>query len=374
MKVAVFSESLWPLGEGGAELATYLYARLLAELGVRVRVYVRRGGARWEGLDVAELGGAGTRKFHAPPLGARRALEWCDVAYFASAYWELVPLAKRMGRRAVVHLHSYDPACPVGTLYNARGGSVCRPETRSCWGCIHLQERWLGRPLWRAVASQVLNGLFNPLFAEAVRRADALVFVSEAQRRLFAEHFGDVPRSHVVYNPAPPLQYLPPGGRAVGYFGGLSPWKGVYVLLRAWARLGGGARLYMTRASALRSRPPGVVALGDLTPWELEEVHRSVSVVAVPSLWWEPFGYAALEGLVRGRVVVASDVGGLPEVVGGAPGARLVPPGDADALAEALEWALAADAAELGARNREYALRRFDGVRLAERLLKVLEG
>lgn len=374
MKVAVFAEALWPWGEGGGELATYLYAVGLRELGAQVRVFVRRGGPPPRGLEVVELGGAGTRKFHVPPLAARRALEWADVAYFASAYWELIPLAKRVGRKAVVHLHSYEPACPMGTLYNWSAGSVCRAEERRCWSCIWHTERALGRSILRALASQAANVPAAPLFVRALRSADAAVFVSEAQRRLFVAHARDLPKSYVLYNPAPRLSYSPPAGRGIGYFGGLNPLKGYRVLLEAWRRLGLDGELHMTRAEGLRDPPRGVRVYGSLSPEELDSLYLKIWAVAVPSIWEEPFSYVALEGLVRGRLVVASKAGGLPEVLEGAPGTFLVPRGDPAALAEALERSLEADAEELGAKNREVALRRFDGLRQAEKLMRIMES
>jgi glycosyltransferase involved in cell wall biosynthesis len=61
----------------------------------------------------------------------------------------------------------------------------------------------------------------------------------------------------------------------------------------------------------------------------------AAACVVVPSVWQEPYGMVAAEAVALGRRVVASDVGGLPEACGGK--AVLVPPGDAGALAAAIE-------------------------------------
>ncbi|MHC4923165.1 MAG: glycosyltransferase, partial [Planctomycetota bacterium] len=63
----------------------------------------------------------------------------------------------------------------------------------------------------------------------------------------------------------------------------------------------------------------------------------AADTVVLPSRW-EGFGLAALEAMAGGRPVVASNVGGLPEVIGDT--GTLVPPGDADRLAGALREAL----------------------------------
>ena len=62
---------------------------------------------------------------------------------------------------------------------------------------------------------------------------------------------------------------------------------------------------------------------------------RAAKCVVVPSFWQEPYGLVAAEAVALGRPVVAFAIGGLPEACGGK--ATLVPPGDIDALADALE-------------------------------------
>ncbi|MFN0071045.1 MAG: glycosyltransferase family 4 protein [Chloroflexota bacterium] len=63
-------------------------------------------------------------------------------------------------------------------------------------------------------------------------------------------------------------------------------------------------------------------------------VLRSVDILAVPS-WKEPFGRVAVEGLAAGCAVIASDSGGLPEIVVHDVNGLLIPPGDALALSHA---------------------------------------
>lgn len=61
---------------------------------------------------------------------------------------------------------------------------------------------------------------------------------------------------------------------------------------------------------------------------------RSADVLVVPSRWAEPSGLTAMEGLATGLPVIASRVGGLPDLVGSA--GVLVEPDDPAALAEAI--------------------------------------
>jgi glycosyltransferase involved in cell wall biosynthesis len=68
----------------------------------------------------------------------------------------------------------------------------------------------------------------------------------------------------------------------------------------------------------------------------------AAQIVVVPSMWPEAFGLTCLEALASGRAVVASAVGGLPDLVRDGETGLLVPPGDSIALAAAVNR-LAAD-------------------------------
>jgi glycosyltransferase involved in cell wall biosynthesis len=100
----------------------------------------------------------------------------------------------------------------------------------------------------------------------------------------------------------------------------------------------------------------------------------AADVVALPSLH-EGLGVAALEAMASGRPVVASRVGGLGEVVVAEETGLLVPPGDVEALAAALDR-LAADAAwraRLGAAGRARVVARHTMARMAEGTLACYE-
>jgi glycosyltransferase involved in cell wall biosynthesis len=104
---------------------------------------------------------------------------------------------------------------------------------------------------------------------------------------------------------------------------------------------------------ALRSEP-GVRVLGRVDQAELDALYRDALFVATPSAD-EGFGYVPLEAMARGAPILASDAGGLPEVIGDA-GVTL-PAVDIDAWAEALVR-LAGDGdgrARMSARGRQRA-------------------
>jgi len=139
-----------------------------------------------------------------------------------------------------------------------------------------------------------------------------------------------------------------PGVMRMGYVGRLEHHKGVDVLLRALAKVpaadltvvgegpAGAELARLVEQLGLRDR---VSMQGFATYDDLPDVYRRFEVVVVPSLetasWIEQFGRVAVEAMASGSVVVASDSGSLPEVIGEA--GILVPPGDESALADALQ-------------------------------------
>jgi glycosyltransferase involved in cell wall biosynthesis len=96
-------------------------------------------------------------------------------------------------------------------------------------------------------------------------------------------------------------------------------------------------------------------------------------IMVAPSLWEEPFGVVALEGIAAGCAVVASRGGGLPEAVG--PCGMLFPNGDVAALAAALKELLTSPTLreQLIARRSQH-LRNFQPEVVAKRYLEVFES
>lgn len=122
--------------------------------------------------------------------------------------------------------------------------------------------------------------------------------------------------------------------------GGLSLEKGVATFVRALARLpeiqgvivGDGPERPVLEALARELRLNNVRFAGDLRGQELEQEYAAARVVVVPSVCPEVFGLSALEAYAWGKPVVASRIGGLPEVVREGETGALFNPGNADDL------------------------------------------
>jgi glycosyltransferase involved in cell wall biosynthesis len=212
--------------------------------------------------------------------------------------------------------------------------------------------------------------------------ADVHIAISAGLARYLAESEGfdaasfEVVHYGIVAGPPPAPS---PGRPRLAVVGRLVPIKGHDVLLRALAT----ARehvpeltLEIAGEGPLEAELRGTVrrlGLGDAVTFlgrvpEPAQVFERAEVVVVPS-FGEGFGMVALDALERGRPVIASAVGGLPEIVADGRTGLLVPPGDAAALAAAIRE-LADDpprAAAIGAAGRERALGEFSQERCTAR-------
>jgi glycosyltransferase involved in cell wall biosynthesis len=233
---------------------------------------------------------------------------------------------------------------------------------------------------------------FNPFrsrraFAAAdravARLADVHVAISAGLARYLAasEGFDESAFEIVHYGiepgaPPPP----PPGGPRLAIVGRLIPIKGHEVLLESLARVraeipdvtleiaGDGPLDSNLRATSARlGLADRVTFLGRVA--RPGPVYERAAIVIVSS-FGEGFGMVALEAMERGRAVIASDVGGLPEIVASGETGLVVPSGDPAALAGALVE-LARDpglTAALGAAGRERALSAFSQERCTEQI------
>ena len=127
------------------------------------------------------------------------------------------------------------------------------------------------------------------------------------------------------------------------YAGRLEVEKGFPYLLEALAALPGTGRLLVAGDGTQRAiyeamaQELGVGArvsfLGWLDEQTLNQVLRQCSLVAMPSIFPEPFGKVGIEALMQGRPVVASDVGGISDWLEDGVNGLLVRPADSPALA-----------------------------------------
>ncbi|MGK2961549.1 MAG: glycosyltransferase family 4 protein [Gemmatimonadaceae bacterium] len=178
---------------------------------------------------------------------------------------------------------------------------------------------------------------------------------------------------YFVRVPEPPPDRSAENPFRILYLGRVNEMKGMDVLIAAMARLPGHYELHIAgegpalEGVRIQAREAGLgesqlTFSGFLPDSEsVNALYASAAVVAVPSLWPEPFGIVGLEALARGKALVASRVGGIPEWMVDGDYGHLVTPDDPVELAARLMSLL--DQPErryaCGDRGREMVSRRF---------------
>lgn len=227
---------------------------------------------------------------------------------------------------------------------------------------------------------------FAELTAYSINASDGVTAVSEALRRRTVETFRPKVDVQVIPNFIDPADY-PDRGTArsspcrrclaphdelvVIHISNFRPVKRAELVVRVWAGagqavkrtrlilVGDGPDLPRARREAARlGVADRVVCLGRQE--RVEELLLCSDVLLLPSLE-ESFGLAALEAMAAGTPVVATRVGGLPEVVGDNEGGLLFEPDDVEGMTAGLRRLLEDDElrARLGAGGRERAFRLF---------------
>lgn len=302
-----------------------------------------------------------------------------DVVHVRMFNTQLSPLVLQPLRRypSLLHIGGYELICPLLTKTLPDGTSCDSSAGMACYraGCVPL----LGAG--RTLVQTRLRRKWQDAFALKVPNSDWV------RRRLLAEGIDadETVLNGVPVRPARPELTDPP---TVAFAGRLVPKKGVDVLLEAMARVvaeiprarlllagDGPERRAVEAAVEALGLAANVTVLGHRSRGELEVVLAGAWVLAVPSRWEEPFGNSAAEAMMRGTAVVASDLGGLRELVRHGATGFLVRPCDPGALARALLRVLhdAALAESLGARGRERALVDLSEDRMLDRFLSLYD-
>lgn len=318
-------------------------------------------------------------------LLARVLDDFCpDVVHLFNIYHQLSPsLLPEIVKRHIPIIHTlndYKLICPNYLLYTQNA-----PCTRCLSGQYHhvIRHRCLhGSLAWSTLAMvemtlhkawRVYEKYVQTFVAPSHFLHDKLLqagipstqirhipyFLNTHDLTLSSCHPFDNLRAGSV-TPSPP--YL-------AYFGRLSPEKGLATLLQAMA-LVPEARLVVIGNGPLR---PHLITLAH--ELQLENVHfagylsgeplwsavSQAQFTILPAEWYELFGQSIIESLALGVPVIASNTGGIPELIQHGETGLLFPPGDVSACAGAIRflWHNSQSRQEMGERGRDWVLATF---------------
>lgn len=399
MNILFLSESFYPHGSGG-ELATNFYARSLVKSGFNVAVVTNRFQGEAEKSETNNLTVYRLLLFKGNSVNQystlsksyllysslmSRLMKWADAVYIPGFWYSAIPVAKTHGKPVIVHLHGYFPICPLATLYDMYKDRVCSDKPRFCsLKCIYIHEKKQGRFIGKNLASVVLAPTVGRYSGRLIGLANAVICVSKAQRNMIVTFAPSLrKKTQVIYNPISGPSQGETNGNDFGYFGGPSYLKGFDVLCRAMTYLSRSVRVHATgfpidrRTTSKPSNGLSIMLYNRLNEKELAHFYKQIRGVLVPSVCPEPSPYVVAEAMLRGRIIIASRIGGIPEQVEGCKGAFMIEPGNHMELAESLQrvGSLSKEtAADLGVKNREAFVSHFNNERTMRDFVRVCEG
>lgn len=254
-----------------------------------------------------------------------------DVVHLAGPSMVPLFLGWLARKPVVVEHHGYQAICPNGVLIHQPDGSVCSGffqarQYGECVKCQAAEMSWL-----RSFAKLFM--MFPRYFL--TRAASHNIAIT---KHVLERH--KLPRASVIYygveevpevEPPSRPHSFPPEKLCFAYVGRLVPEKGLFLLLQAAEILknegasfevlfvGDGPQRLQLQAMIQEKGLLEVARItGFLSRDALAKQLSQVRVVVMPSVWEETAGLAAIEQMIRGQLVIASEIGGLGEVVGDA--------------------------------------------------------
>ncbi len=307
-----------------------------------------------------------------------RIIRSADVVHLAGPSLLPLSLALLLRKPTVIEHHGYQSICPNGILLHQPERSLCpgyfqAKEYLKCFRC-QASEMSVSRSL-KSVLLMWPRHLLS-------RFVTANIAVTE---HVLQRH--RLPSSQLIYYGIENQQSerLVSGALSNGsqrfrfaYVGRFVPEKGISVLLEAANILTSEGLAFEVRLigdGPQRKQIEAIISechLGDyvhvtgyVAPGDtMTNALRGVDAVVVPSVWEEAAGFSAIEQMMDGRLVIASAIGGLAEVVG--EGGLLFPAGDASSLAALMRKVMLnpSIADSVGARGRARAIEVFDRERM----------
>jgi len=279
-----------------------------------------------------------------------------DLAHIHSMHHQLtlstIDELKRWDIPAIWTLHDYKIICPATSLYVGSSGSLCPHPGR---------PRYLCATRHRCKRSSIRASLmadFERMFIQLRRFYEypsVYIAPSDFLARLVRQ--SGIPREITVLHNFSPFRTIAEdslnnadANSAFLYVGRVESIKGVEVLLRSFARIasdtdrqliivGAGEELesYQNMATVL-GIIDNVVFTGHVSDIErMRRLYSNSLAVVIPSLWYENYPLSALEAFSLGKPVIASNIGGLPEIVRPGKSGFLFEPGDVKGLARLMQ-------------------------------------
>jgi glycosyltransferase involved in cell wall biosynthesis len=262
------------------------------------------------------------------------------------------PLIRNLKIPLILHLRGTGFLCPVTTSLTSKNTVCDEPLTRKCISCTR-DTYGLARALASYYGIKTNKG--------KLKLIDRFIAVSSFVKEFHLKHLGledndivVIPNFYAADIDKAKAEELP--GDFMLFAGWLKPHKGVDVLIEAYQKLDTGTKLVLIGLEDPAYHYQGTEPILIMKNMPHNAVMQAMSrcrFAVFPSVFPEPFGNVAIEAMSQRKAVIASNTGGLKDVVVDGETGLLVPPGNADKLADTISYLLQRPqlASEMGARG-----------------------
>lgn len=273
-----------------------------------------------------------------------------DIAHLHIYYGKLTSsilgVIKRHNIPIVQTLHDYKTICPVYTLIrDSHSCELC--STGNYWRAIYYKCN--RSSLARSIVSS--SESYISYMLGAVRNIDRFISISDFQRKKLVSRGLPDNRITTIHNFVSASSISGVVSSCTEYFlyfGRIEKEKGIYTLVDAAARIkefpliiagtGKDAEGLNDRIRELNAKH--IYFVGFKSGDELQKLIDDALCVVVPSEWYEPFGLVLLEAQARGKAIIASRIGAIPEIIQDGTNGLLYEPSNVDSLEASMRYAL----------------------------------
>jgi len=261
----------------------------------------------------------------------------------------VLPLLKKYNIPVVFTLHDYKLLCPVYTFLDGRG-QICETCMNNCYvTCFKKSCNKGSKPISLLTA---LECMYRDKFYAPEKYVSKFINVSQFSLQKHLDKQDWQGKMEHLYNFIPNLKDINVTKSSDNYFlylGRLVREKGTSTLVDAFGKVNSSAQLKIVGTGPLddelkhqvkNNYISNIELLGYKTGNDLEDLIRNAKVIIVPSEWYENNPMSVIEAYAYGKPVIASNIGGLPEIVENGKTGFLFEPGNTASLSEVIDKVL----------------------------------
>ncbi len=389
---------------GGAERATHLILKLLANEGFNITVVTGANGSikKIKNVDwmYSPLLDAPSKshlwtKLLSPSINQFKGLiKENDVVYVPRLAYPIIPLAKRCGKKVVVHLHDYQP---IAYRAEAFPSFLCSKQQKATSFLSDMKNSLRHELLdcestKRALCCSLISPV-NKLCELWLNEADEIICVSKKQRDIIGTAIPTLRgKLTVIYNPLPEQPFIEKRiskQPTILYLGGDCYNKGFNLFLKgSYELLKRYPEVKFHFAGPIKNEKNKTVfenlnkefkgnyeILGHLKNDAVLKLHSSSYALLFMSILEEPLPYAVIEAMLSGTIPISSRVGGVPEMLEGTFAEKMMfTPGEVDSAVKRMEDVLSLPEESLtaiGTNLRVNIMKKLDITLIRDQLLDV---